>query len=432
MSIARVQSLCLTPDGIRPCTARAQIQGGLPLTRLLNRGRNAASLRERIRSVIKGAGYRYPSGRVTLDIELARGGRLDDGHALPLALAVLLASDQITTAAGAQHTWFGELNLDGSLLPLDPDLVLACGNLQNLAGGTGAPHFLASLRQLDPTPMTATAPAPSAPSLMPGWPTELATWVLSGGHSTLVYGEPGVGKSGWSHGLCAHWPESPRVRARRAGKRLFASTPGVSDPWRLPVGANARQLAHWQHLQRGHVVALDDLPLHSQGLRDALPERMDLEPQTATLATANPCPCGWLGSPRKACRCNPATRRRWQRQLPPPLIDRFDLVARYEYGEAGPRPIDMRPIRTSWVRQQQRQGCLNAQLTCAGLNDVPGLGQSMTRAVRLHGNRLGLSGRAQLKCALVARTLADLAGRDAICEDDLQTAIGLRASPHEG
>ncbi len=434
MSIGRVNSLCPTPDGLRRCVVRAQIQGGLPLTRLLNRSRHAAALRERVRAVVKGAGFRYPLGRVTLDVEMPAGGVLDDRHALPLALAILVASDQAPLARICEYRWLGQMNLDGSVQPIGLDWAAACANVPRLAGGEGLPYHLRSLRVLTPESATAATVAEEAPWVVPGWPSQLATWTLAGGHSALIYGEPGAGKSRWSQAICRHWRDAPKRRARRAAKRVFAkpNQSHVEQSWRVPVGASARQLAHWQHLQRDHVIALDDLALHSKGLRDALAERMDDEPTTATIATANPCPCGWHGSARKPCRCSGPARDRWLRQLPPPVIDRFDLVTRYEYSECAPTALDMAPIRRAWDRQTTRQGCLNGQLHLSGLDEVFGLGSALRRTLRLHGNALGFSGRAQLKCALLARTLADLDSRERLREDDLQTALGLRASPHEG
>lgn len=428
MSFAQVNTWAIGPDGLHCVQASAQLQGGLPITRVLKQGRLANGLKDRIRAAIRGAGYKYPPSRITLDIDLPNECPLLEQHAVPLALAILIASDQIPKHIWLQRSAFGALQLDGQI----PQLTDEWHDLKS--------ELDDSIRHLA---QAANPPALSAPPasgqaailLSPGWPSHLAELCLAGHHSVLLYGEPGVGKTRWSRQLQSGWCDSLKQRRQRNARQLFhqfqsrANAP--AEPWKIPVGSGAKQLQRLFWIRKGHVLAIEDLPLHTKGLRDALAQTIDQNPEAAVIATANPCACGWLGSHRKACRCNPKARQRWQDILTPPILDRFDILARYEYTETTPVALQTSRIRKAWQIQWARQNCLNGALACSQLNDIPGLLDPQVEFLREHAQALGLTGRAQLAVSKVARTLADLNSCSNITDHHLAQAIALRASPHE-
>ena len=426
MSLARVASLCIQPSGFAPARVTAQIQGGLPETRVLGHPQQAA-FRDRLRAAIKGAGYKYPACRVTLDLE-STTGCWDSEHLLPAALAILKATDQTRDPCIEQHRWLGQLTLDGKIEPSPAPWSAACGLYPNLLIGGQVTH----LRRLEAIQARPIVPVSQPLTLPPGAPTELARWVLGGGLSAFVYGEPGVGKS---RALCAiqsHWPNQARLRSHQLARwyRRRQALPAMRHT--IPARATPAQLKHWFAVYQGSAVHMDDLPLHSPATRDSLNQLLDEHRDTALLASGNPCPCGWHGSQRKACRCDVGQRKRWQRCLPMPLLDRFAVLWRFDYTDQPPAAVDMTPIEQAQQIQTHRQGCLNGQLKVESLDQIPGLGPSMTRSLRLQAQALELSGRAQLCVAKVARTVADLEGRRAIRQDDLACALALRASPNEG
>lgn len=428
MALARIQTLAIDSAGFVSGQITAQLQGGLPDTRVLSCPDQGA-FRDRLRAAIKGAGYRYPASRTTLALE--GPGEWSVQHLLPAALAILVASDQLSPDSIANHRWVGELNLDGSLADTtDPWLSAHCIDGQLVTGRRGR-RWIAHLA--NPKPIEDTQREPPAPQLLlpAGGPARLAQWILAGGHSAFVFGEPGVGKTKALHRIHKHWPSDKMARSHRLARWYRRRRAITALRPNLPARASARQLGHWFEVYRAHAVLIDDLPLQGSALRDALNQTLDQHPDTALLASGNPCACGWLGSLRRACRCNQGQIQRWERALPPPLLDRFDLLWRYEYTDEAPSPVDLVPVSQAQGRQRARQGCLNGQLSPDSLDQIPGLGTAAQRQLRIQAQGLGLSGRAQLRSALVARTLADLRGNDAIRGDDITLAVGLRANPTE-
>lgn len=426
MALARVQTLCAHDDGVVTGQISAQLQGGLPETRVLGHPSQGA-FRDRLRAAIKGAGYRYPSVRLTLDLESS--GVWDEHHLLPCALAILLASDQLPIGQVANLRWLGRLRLDGSLARTEEPWLTAQQTYPDLITGANGQTTLDHLSRIHkrhhPQPQATT----HSLHLPPGPPSELARWILAGGLSAFVFGEPGVGKSQALKAIHRHWPDNPTQRMHRLARwyRRRRALPALRAC--LPARATPAQLRHWFAIYHGQAVLMDDLPLHSNALREGLNQIMDEQNSTALLASGNPCACGWRGSARNTCRCNAGQLARFSRNLPAPLMDRFDVLWRYDYTDQAPQPLDLDDVHQAQHRQIQRQGCLNAQRIVHSLEDFPHLGPALTRKLRVHAQGLGLSGRAQLRIATLAQTLADLAGRDQIRDDDLTLAIGLRASP---
>ena len=152
------------------------------------------------------------------------------------------------------------------------------------------------------------------------------------------------------------------------------------------------------------------------------------------VAATNPCPCGWAGDDRRACRCPPAAIERYQRSLSGPLLDRIDLrvaVSRppLEALSVGPggEPSSAVRLRVIAARERQlaRQGCLNSQLRPARLREFAPLG-SGRRLLERWAEERGLTARGFHRAWRVARTAADLDGEEAIAERHLLEALGYR------
>jgi magnesium chelatase family protein len=157
------------------------------------------------------------------------------------------------------------------------------------------------------------------------------------------------------------------------------------------------------------------------------------------VAATNPCPCGWLGDDRRACRCPPAAVERYQRSLSGPLLDRIDLrvaVSRPPLealstggGAEASAAVRVRVIAAR-ARQLQRQGSLNAQLKAAGLRRHAALGGGR-RLLERWAEERGLTARGFHRAWRVARTAADLDGSEAIGEAHLLEALGYRLLDRE-
>jgi magnesium chelatase family protein len=153
------------------------------------------------------------------------------------------------------------------------------------------------------------------------------------------------------------------------------------------------------------------------------------------IAAMNPCPCGAGGQPG-CCRCNDFARARYQRRLSGPLLDRFDLrlaVHRPDPGELvsdrDGEPSEVVAARVAAVRglSLERNGVANSRLADHDLARVAPLNAGAARLLELSLRAGTLSARGMTRIRRVARTLADLDGREGVIgEEDVATALELR------
>lgn len=301
----------------------------------------------------------------------------------------------------------------------------------------------------------------------------------AGGHSLLFVGPPGCGKSMLAQRLPMLLPPlvpqealevamiasiAPTATAVAGPEAAVSAVADASHartlprPFRAPHhtasagaiiggGSDARPgeitLAH-----RG-VLFLDELPEFDRRVLEALREPLESGRVAVSragqhaeypaafqlVAAMNPCPCGRAGG--AGCRCKPAQVERYRARLSGPLLDRLDIrVALAAVGEADLAehrrrvPCDDTPLRARVAaareRQWQRQGCLNAALPAAGLEERLGLSPGVERLLAAARGPLALSLRARHRCLRVARSLADLAGSATVDEAHLAEALALR------
>jgi magnesium chelatase family protein len=153
------------------------------------------------------------------------------------------------------------------------------------------------------------------------------------------------------------------------------------------------------------------------------------------VAATNPCPCGWAGDARRACRCTPAVIDSYQRKLSGPLLDRIDLkvtvrrvapalLANEPLGEPSARVRDR--VVAARALQVDRQGCLNAMLKAARLRRQAELEPASRLTLERWAEQQGLSARGFHRAWRVARTAADLDGSERIQERHVLEALGYR------
>jgi magnesium chelatase family protein len=159
-------------------------------------------------------------------------------------------------------------------------------------------------------------------------------------------------------------------------------------------------------------------------------------PARALLVTAmNPCKCGWLGHPRRGCRCTPKEIAQHNARVSGPVLDRIDiqievpaLTAReLQAASAGESSAVVRARVLAARRLQRSRGCLNAALPPSRLAECCALDSAGRRLVTDAVDRGGMSARAVHRAMRVARTIADLAGEDQLGLRALAEALQYRA-----
>jgi magnesium chelatase family protein len=288
----------------------------------------------------------------------------------------------------------------------------------------------------------------------------------AGGHSLLFVGPPGTGKSMLAQRLPGLLP--PLTEAEALEVAALASLAGRFDarrfrerPCRAPhhtasaaaiVGGGSHPRPGEISLAHHGVLFLDELPEWDRRVLEVLREPLEtgvvniaraarqasFPAQFQLVAAMNPCPCGHRGDPRGRCRCTPDQVARYRGRLSGPLLDRIDLVVEVPVpppgalalGAGAPGREESAEVRASVAMARDharaRQGTLNARLGAADVarHCTPEAAANALLAKAV--TRLGLSARAFHRVAKVARTIADLAGSDAIEAGHVAEALGYR------
>jgi magnesium chelatase family protein len=471
------------------------LSNGLPAFHIVGLPETAVrESKDRVRSAILNSHFTFPDRRITVNLAPAdlpkEGGRFD----LPIALGILAASGQLPTDQLELHEFLGELALDGSLRAVPGAIPAASASSQ--AGrrlvvpadsaplAALAPHsrvipaedlltlcaHLNGSRRISPHRAEPAGRDCTYPDLRDVVGHQGARRALeiaaSGNHNLLLFGPPGTGKTLLASRLPGILPPpSPEEALTLLALRNFFDPTDAGDYYRRPfraphhtataaalAGGGGKPRPGEISLAHGGVLFLDELAEFQRHSLEVLREPMENGEITLSranhrtryparfqlVAAMNPCPCGYLGDPDRACRCTPDQIQRYRARISGPLLDRIDLhVGVYRLppsellgpGDSNESSGEVRArVCSSRLLQAGRQGCANAQVQPDRLVAICQLGKAEKSYLEAAALQMSLSGRAIHRTLRVARTIADLAASPVCTSEHIGEALAYRGA----
>ncbi len=492
MSLALIQARAAVGIDAPRVSVEVHLGGGLPSLSIVGLPNTAVrEARDRVRGALTTSGFEFPRRRITVNLAPADlpkdGARFD----LAIALGILVASRQLPAQGLEDVVFCAELALSGDLRPVNgtlpialrcaeagESLIVAQANAAEAALASQAVHgarhlrevcrHLTGKRRLGTASPRQSPAAPSMPDLGDVIGQRRARRALeiaaAGGHSLLLSGPPGSGKSLLAARLPGLLPamtpaeamESAAVHSVAEGE--FDPTDWGRRPFRHPhhsasaralTGGGARPRPGEISLAHHGVLFLDELPEFPREALEALREPLETAAISVSRASAkirfparfqlvaamNPCPCGHLGDKDNECRCTPSQIQQYRNRISGPLLDRIDLQIDVpplpaEELDTADVPETTETVRervcAARARQMDRDGMPAAALNAALTRQRCRLDQKSRGLMKSATRQLGLSARGWHRCLRIARTIADLEGHDRVTSTHVGEALAYR------
>ena len=455
--------------------------------------------KERLRSALKNSGFSPSLHKIVINLAPADLKKEGSHFDLAMAIGILVAEEIIPRQTVERKAFLGELSLDGSIkgvkgilpsvmlakaLNLD-EVIIPAENLREgaLVKGVKVRAF-SHLREVF-TYLTAGEGGIEAEGIDVGVDQplydvdfsevvgqELAKRAMeisaAGNHNLLIIGPPGAGKTMLAQRLPTILPPMSEKEILETTKiysvagLLTADRPLINfRPFRNPhfsvsevglIGGGNPPRPGEVSLAHNGVLFMDEFPEFRRDVIEVLRQPLEdgyvvITRANATVAypakfllvcAMNPCRCGYLGHPTRACQCSPQEIKKYKSKLSGPILDRIDLhveVPPVEISEllaekkaSGITSSEIRErVLTAKERQRRRQGDkTNAELKPREIKKVCRLDHGVETFLESSAKKLSLSARALHKVLKVARTIADLEGRESIAKEHILEALQYR------
>ncbi|MGR3700593.1 MAG: YifB family Mg chelatase-like AAA ATPase [Paracoccaceae bacterium] len=496
--VARAYTVAFEGVSARTVEVQCAVTPGLPAFAVVGLPDKAVSeARDRVRAALSAMGIALPSKRITVNLSPADLPKEGSHFDLPIALALLAALEILPPDAVERTTALGELSLDGSLIGVlgalpaamaaaEEERTLLCPRASGAeAAWVGACEVIAAASLMEVVRhYTGQAPiAPAEPGEVIGVAggrclrdvkgQERAKRALeiaaAGRHHLLLLGTPGSGKSMLAARIPGILP--PLTAGEALETSMIHSLAGLLDeggisrarPFREPhhtasmaaiVGGGRSAKPGEISLAHNGVLFMDEFPEFPRGVLETLRQPIETgEVMVARanahvrypcrfmlVAAANPCKCGYLTDPARACTRAPLCGEDYMGRISGPLMDRFDL--RIEVPPVAYTDLDLPASGDTSAQVAARVAAARA-VQAARFAEVEGMqlnadaegavldrialpdaaGRALLGKV---AERFGLTARGYHRVLRVARTIADLDGSDRVMSDHVAEAVSYR------